>query len=209
MDKKSTASSSTQQGPTKKDLTRQHWIEQGSKVLAQSGVEAVRVEPLAKQMGVTKGSFYWHFKNRADLLEAILQDWIATETNSIIEQVDENEGNAIAKLLILFELAIEDDGQVENAIRAWSTNDEKIAELLHQVDQRRINYTRDLFIEVGFTPFEALVRARMIYYFLIGESIVGIGQDGDAFQRNRAERLSEIRLQHSILTHRSLASPPS
>ncbi len=194
---------------TKPELTRQNWIDQGSKVLAESGVEAVRVEPLAKQMGVTKGSFYWHFKNRADLLEAILQDWIAAETNSIIEQVDRIEGNVIAKLLHLFELAIEDDSQVENAIRAWSANDEKIAEILQQVDRRRINYTRDLFIEAGFSPFEAMVRARMIYYFLVGESIVGIGRDGEAHQGDRAERLAEIRLQHAILTNKNLALPSS
>jgi AcrR family transcriptional regulator len=202
MDEKSTVTNSTKQ-----DLTRQSWIGQGSKVLAESGVEAVRVEPLAKQMGVTKGSFYWHFKNRADLLEAILQEWIAAETNSIIEQVNKIEGDAIAKLLHLFELAIEDDSQVENAIRAWSANDEKIAEILHQVDQRRINYTRDLFIEAGFSPFEAAVRARMIYYFLIGESIVRIGLNGEICQSDHAERLAEIRLQHAILTHKNLASP--
>jgi AcrR family transcriptional regulator len=202
MGEKSTASSQSKQ-----DLTRQNWIDQGSKVLAESGVASVRVEPLAKQMGVTKGSFYWHFKNRADLLEAILQEWITAETNSIIERVDKIEGDATARLLHLFELAIEDDGQVENAIRAWSANDEKIAEILSQVDQRRINYTRDLFVEVGFAPFEAVVRARMIYFFLIGESIVGIRGDRETFQRNRAERLVEIRLQHAILTNKNIASP--
>lgn len=164
-------------------------------VLANSGVESIRVEPLAKLMGVTKGSFYWHFKNREDLLEAILQEWIASETNSIIEQVDKIEGDATTKLLHLFELAIEDDGQVENALRAWSANDAKIAEALAQVDQRRLDYTRDLFLAVGFDSFEAMVRARMIYYSLVGEATLGI-------RRVPSERLAEVRLQHIILTHR-------
>lgn len=177
------------------NLSRQDWVDQGLKVLANGGVEKVRIEPLAKLMGVTKGSFYWHFKNREELLDAILHDWIASQTSSIIEHVDKIDGDATTKLLHLFELAIEDDGQVENALRAWSANDAKIAEALAQVDRRRLDYTRDLFLAVGFDPIEAMVRARMIYYSLVGEATLGI-------KRERSERLAEVRLQHTILTYR-------
>ncbi|NER97899.1 MAG: TetR/AcrR family transcriptional regulator, partial [Symploca sp. SIO1B1] len=76
------------------NLTRLDWIEQGLKTLAETGVETVRVEPLAKVLGVTKGSFYWHFKNREDFLEAILQEWVNWQTNSIIEQVEALGGDA-------------------------------------------------------------------------------------------------------------------
>ena len=174
-------------------LTRQDWINQGLQVLAKSGVEAVRVEPLAKLMGVTKGSFYWHFKNRGDLLETIFQAWMKRQTYGIIEQVEELGSDATNKLLYLFELAVQDDGQVENAIRAWATHDAKIAKLLAQVDQRRLDYTKDLFLQIGFAPAEALVRARMVYYALVGEFTIGTRSD-------QAERLAEIRLQHAILT---------
>jgi AcrR family transcriptional regulator len=177
------------------NLTRQDWIDRGLEVLAKSGVEAVRVEPLAKLMGMTKGSFYWHFKNREDLLEAIVQDWIASQTNSIIDRVDNIDSDATTKLRYLFELAIEDDGRVENAIRAWATNDAKVANVLAEVDRCRLDYTRDLFLAVGFEPLEAMVRARMIYYSLVGESTLGINRD-------RADRLAEARLQHTILTYR-------
>jgi AcrR family transcriptional regulator len=177
------------------NLTRQDWIDRGLEVLAKSGVEAVRVEPLAKLMGVTKGSFYWHFKNREDLLEAIVQDWIAFQTNSIIDRVEHIDSDATSKLRYLFELAIEDDGRVENAIRAWAMNDAKVANVLAEVDRRRLEYTRDLFLAVGFEPLEAMVRARMIYYSLVGESTLGIDRD-------RSDRLAEVRLQHTILTYR-------
>lgn len=176
-------------------LGQQDWIDLGLKVLAENGVEAVRVEPLAKLLNVTKGSFYWHFKNREALLEAILQAWVNRETESIIEQVEAAGGDASAKLLYLFELAIQDEGEVENAIRAWAANDSRVAAILEQVDQRRLDYTKNLFLEVGFAPFEATVRARMVYYALIGELAVGM-------QTNRAERLAEMRLQHRILTRR-------
>ena len=176
-------------------LGRQNWINLGLKVLAESGVEAVRVEPLAKLLDVTKGSFYWHFKNRREFLEAILHNWVELQTNSIIEQVEEIGGEAITKLLNLFELAIQDDGKVENAIRAWATKDSEVAIVISQVDQRRLLYTKDLFLEIGFSPLEAMVRARMVYYALVGEFTIGT-------RTNQAERLAEIKLQHVILTRR-------
>lgn len=175
------------------NLTRQDWIDRGLKTLAEKGVESVRVEPLAKLMGVTKGSFYWHFKNREDLLEAILQEWVKLQTNSIIERVEAKGGEAITKLLYLFELAVQDDGQVENAIRAWAKNDSQITAVLSEVDRHRLDYTKDLFLQIGFSPFEAMVRARMAYYALVGEFTIGTRSD-------RSERLAEIRRQHAILT---------
>jgi AcrR family transcriptional regulator len=182
-------------------LGRQDWIEVGLVVLAESGVEAVRVEPLAKRMKVTKGSFYWHFKDRNDLLDAILAQWVEVDTDRVIERVNQLDVDPKTKLLHLFELAIADDsltpgladGSIENAIRAWATNDAKVAAVLEQVDRQRLNYTKDLFLEIGFPEVEALVRARLAYYSLVGEFAIGV-------RTNQAERLVEIRLQHSILT---------
>jgi AcrR family transcriptional regulator len=177
-------------------LTRQDWIQQGLSTLASHGIESVRVEPLAKIMGVTKGSFYWHFKNREDLLTGILQEWVRVQTNSIIQRVNELPGNPKTKLLYLFELAVQDDGQAENAIRAWATNDVNVADVLAQVDRSRLEYTKDLFLQLGFAPFEAMVRARMAYYSLVGEFTIGISSD-------QTERLAEIRIQHKILTQQN------
>lgn len=175
-------------------LDRKAWISKGLEVLAVSGVEAVRVEPLAKMMQVTKGSFYWHFKNRAELLSAILAEWVNQETESIIERVEQADGTPREKLLYLFELAVQDDMQAERAIRAWATRDLSALETLHEVDQRRISYTQGLFVNVGFSLTEALVRARLVYYALIGEEqIMG--------QIDRAERLATVRHWYEILTH--------
>jgi AcrR family transcriptional regulator len=183
-------------------LGRQDWIETGLAVLAESGVEAVRVEPLAKLMQVTKGSFYWHFKDRNELLEAIVAEWVKLDTSSIIDRVNQIEADPQTRLLQLFEMAVTDDGKtngiadgrVENAIRAWATNDAKVAAVLAQVDRQRLDYTQDLFVQLGFTPLEALVRARMAYYTLVvGEFAIGT-------RRSHGDRLLEARLQHAILT---------
>jgi AcrR family transcriptional regulator len=182
-------------------LGRAEWIEAGLTVLAESGVEAVRVEPLAKRMQVTKGSFYWHFKDRQDWLMAIVAQWVEIDTNQIIEQVNQINADPQTKLLELFELTIADDelnpsladGSIENAIRAWAMTDPQMASVLQQVDRRRLEYTKNLFLEIGFSEPEALVRARLAYYSLVGEFTIGI-------RGNQADRLAEIRLQHKILT---------
>ncbi len=90
-------------------LGRHDWLTIALKVLAESGIEAVRVEPLAKLMNVTKGSFYWHFKDREDLLEAMLHSWETRETDDIINQVEVAGGDTSAKLLNLLQLAYEDE----------------------------------------------------------------------------------------------------
>ena len=182
-------------------LGRQDWIKTGLIVLAEGGVEAVRIEPLAKQMKMTKGSFYWHFKDRNDLLDAILAEWVEIDTNGIIEQVNQIDADPKTKLLRLFELAIAEnglvpglaDGRIENAIRAWATSNQKVAEVIAHVDQQRLNYTKALFLEIGFSEAEAMVRARLAYYSLVGELTIGVDP-------NQANRLAEIRMQHAILT---------
>jgi AcrR family transcriptional regulator len=187
------------QKPPEPKLGRQDWIKTGLAVLAESGVEAVRVEPLAKRMNVTKGSFYWHFKDRNDLLEALVAEWVEIDTNSIIEQVNRLNADPKTKLLRLFELAISGtppelaDGSIEIAIRAWATNDPKIAAVLAQVDRQRLDYTKNLFLAIGFSEPEALVRARLAYYSLVGEFTIGVST-------NPADRLAEAQLQHNILT---------
>lgn len=176
-------------------LGKQDWVLAGLEVLTESGVEAVRVEPLARRLKVTKGSFYWHFKNRDDLLEAILQKWIELETDGIIEEVERKGGTANEKMLYLSEIAALEDGRSENAIRAWSRQSLHVAAVLAEVDQRRLDYVKALFLEMGFSPFESLVRARLAYHSLIGEFTLGINL-------NPEERLKEVRMQHEIFTRK-------
>jgi AcrR family transcriptional regulator len=181
-------------------LGRQDWIQAGLTVLSESGVEAVRVEPLAKMMQVTKGSFYWHFKDRQDLLTALLEEWVKLGTSIVIEEMDQLAADPQTKLLRLFEIAVENaglpDDRVEKAIRAWANNDPNVAALLAQIDQQRLDYTQECFLQLGFSPQAALVRARMAYYTLV------VGELATTIPTNLEERLAEARMQHQILTRR-------
>jgi AcrR family transcriptional regulator len=177
-------------------LRRQDWTVLALKVLAESGIEAVRVEPLAKLMNVTKGSFYWHFKNREDLFDAMLQEWEIRETDDIIKQVEAAGGDASAKLLNLMELVAQDDCQLEKAMRIWAANDEKAKQALARIDQRRLDYLQDLFLQIGFSTVEAKARARLNYYTWIGEFTLGF------LPTSQTERIAEVRLYHAILVQR-------
>jgi AcrR family transcriptional regulator len=174
-------------------LGRQDWLAIGIQTLVEKGIEAVRVDPLAKLLNVTRGSFYWHFKNRDDLLEEILREWEARNTKSIIEQIEGLNSSPVAKLLSLLEIAAEDDNLLEKAVRVWSVNDARAAVVIAQVDEQRLDYLQNLFLQLGFSAVDAKVRAQIAYSVRLGWFVMASSSDG-------SERLTEIRLVHAILT---------
>jgi AcrR family transcriptional regulator len=174
-------------------LGRQDWLNIGIQTLIEKGIEAVRVEPLAKLLNVTRGSFYWHFKNRDDLLEEILHEWEARNTRSIIEQIEGLDCVPNAKLLSLFEIAAEDDNLLEKAVRVWSVNDARAAMAIARIDQQRLDYLQNLFLQLGFSEIDSKVRAQIAYSVRLGWFVM-------ASSSYASERLMEIRLVHAILT---------
>jgi AcrR family transcriptional regulator len=174
-------------------LGRQDWLTIGLKTLVESGIEAVRVEPLAKLLKVTRGSFYWHFKNRDDLLEAILQEWEIRNTESIIQKVEAVDTGPREKLLNLLEIAARDDNHLEKAVRIWGVHDTRTSAALGRMDQRRLEYLESLFLELGFSKTEAKVRARIVYSVRLGWFMMESPNE-------LSERLADIRLVYKILT---------
>lgn len=177
-------------------LGRQDWLNIGIQILIEKGIEAVRVEPLAKLLNVTRGSFYWHFKNRDDLLDQILHEWEARNTSSIIEQIEGFDSAATTKLLSLLEIAAKDDNLLEKAVRVWSVNDVKAAAAITRIDQQRLDYLQNLFLQLGFSEIDSKVRAQIAYSVRLGWFVM-------ASSSYASERLTEIRLVHAILTQTS------
>jgi AcrR family transcriptional regulator len=128
---------------------RTSWIEEGLRALAVGGPDAVRIEKLAKTLGVTKGAFYWQFDDRNALLEEMLDAWERTGVDVVMEIVEGRGGDAKAKLRRLFALASAPEGRglrmLELAIRDWALRDEAVAKRLRRVDNRRMEYLRSLF----------------------------------------------------------------
>jgi AcrR family transcriptional regulator len=141
---------------------RNSWIDEGLRALAAGGPDAVRIEPLARGLGVTKGGFYWHFEDRRALLDEMLDTWERVMIDEVIDRVESDGGDARSKLRRLFALAssrgVRELLKVDLAVRDWSRRDKQVAKRLRRVDNRRMDYMRSLFGE--FCPDEEEVEAR-------------------------------------------------
>ena len=143
---------------------RATWIEAGLRSLAAGGPDAVRIEPLATSLGVTRGSFYGQFEDRHALLEAMLDSWERAATDEVLEQVERRGGDPRAKIVRAGALTFSETLlPIELAIRDWSRRNPAAAERLRRVDNRRMDYLRSLF--AAFCSDEAEVEARSVLAF--------------------------------------------
>lgn len=146
------------------------WLSAGLEALRKDGVAGVRVERLALELGITKGSFYWHFRGRGELLEALLEFWSREMTDVEFERVQALRAGLAGRLLALAEDVLDKGmGRYDPAIRAWARSDRKVATTVAQVDRRRLRALAGLFEEGGFSPTEANTRARLFYTLVLGE----------------------------------------
>ena len=146
------------------------WVVAGLESLRKGGVGEVRVERLAADLGITKGSFYWHFRNRGELLEALLEHWAREMTDLEFERIQAMRAGLGARLQALAEDVLEKGmGRYDPAIRAWARTDRKVAAAVAQVDRRRVRALTGFFEEAGFSRADARTRARLFYTFLLGE----------------------------------------
>lgn len=144
---------------------RSAWIHEGLRALAGGGPDAVRIEVLARALGVTKGGFYWHFADRRSLLDEMLDTWERVSIDEVIDRVEGEGGDARARLRRLFAIASSSDKllRVDLAVRDWARRDQTVAGRLRRVDNRRMVYMRSLF--GAFCPDEDDVEARCVLAF--------------------------------------------
>jgi AcrR family transcriptional regulator len=167
---------------------RNRWIEEGLRALAAGGPDAVRIEPLAQALGVSKGGFYWHFKDRQALLEEMLDAWERTWVDEVIKAVEAEDEDARSRLRRLFALAAASGGEllkIELAIRNWARREETVAERLRQVDNRRMDYMRSLFGAICEDDDDVEARCLLVFSLFVGSHFVSV----DHGERSRAEVL--------------------
>lgn len=157
---------------------RSSWIEAGLSALADGGPDAVRVEPLAKALGVTKGGFYWHFADRGALLGEMLDAWERTSVDEVIEEVESGAGDERARLLRLFALARSSGSAIlrtDLAVRDWARRDEAVAARLRRVDDRRMEYMRTLFRGICDDEDEVEARCLLAFSLFVGSHFIAAG----------------------------------
>jgi AcrR family transcriptional regulator len=178
--------------PRTDTLTPETWIAAATEVLIDRGIDAVRVDVLAKALEVTRGSFYWHFKDREALLVAVLHAWRDGATEQVIERFEGQQADPKALIGELISLpfrgrAAQRAARVELAIRAWARRDALARQAVDEVDARRLSYIAQCFSALGFGIGEARARAFILYAYEVAESI--LSQQGTAAQKKERAAL--------------------
>jgi AcrR family transcriptional regulator len=149
-------------------LNRQNWLNAGLQALADEGPEGLRIMSIARQMGVTKGSFYWHFRNHEEFQSALLAEWEQRHTKKVIVDVEEKGGDSLMKLRNLMTMTVGSDPRLAQAIRTWAITSAMVNEAQVRVDQDRVNYLVTLLGPLGWPNDKAQTLARWMYCALIG-----------------------------------------
>jgi len=177
-------------------LSPQDWLAAAEKRLISGGIDSVKIGLLAKDLGVTRGSFYWHFKDRDHLLDVMLASWHSFSLG-IFDDLLLKEGSCgMDEFLRLVHLWIDEeqfDAGLEAAIRDWARVSEDVAEVVKDVDEGRIKAIKRIFLDFGYEDDEAFIRARITYFHQVGYYTIGYNETLD-------ERMALLPLYVSVLT---------
>lgn len=176
--------------------TKDQWIFGAFQALCDGGIDALRIEPLARQLGITKGSFYHHFADRRALHLAVLETWEQLGTSAIIDAVEGDAEDPASRFRALIDLVFRSDptnDAIESAIRGWASTDPVAAAATKRVDERRIGYVADQLVDLGIPRRLATRRARLLYRALIGE-FIWRSSGGPASTKKELDELAELLL---------------
>ncbi|HEU5474763.1 MAG TPA: TetR/AcrR family transcriptional regulator [Actinophytocola sp.] len=154
-----------------KRLTKDDWTAAAMSALAEGGIAAVAIEPLATRLGTTKGSAYWHFDNREALVRATLERWERLHTEAVIETIEADRSAPADRLRRLFNTVLDNkkEAQVEMALLA-SSDDPLVAAAVRRVNERRLSYLAMLFSQLGYTEAQAKRRAVLAHSIYLGQA---------------------------------------
>jgi AcrR family transcriptional regulator len=149
-------------------LSREDWIEAALQALADDGPPGVAVERLAARLGTTKGSFYWHFKDREELITDALARWEREDTDAMIEEM-RTIGDPVERLRTGMVMATEYEEAERPDVRLLpSAADPVVGEVVRRAQRKRLDFLAEIFREAGFTPAESRLRARLAYSLALG-----------------------------------------
>jgi AcrR family transcriptional regulator len=148
-------------------LSAKDWLDQGLKALATDGFTALKAEPLAKALGVSRGSFYWHFADVEAFHAAILKHWREVAAERIIANIEAAADND-NPLQLLLRRVFGERLALENAVRVWATVDPAARAAVQAIDRRRLTYVEGLLRASGLLPDAAYARAQILYWAFLG-----------------------------------------
>jgi AcrR family transcriptional regulator len=175
-----------------KRLGRDDWLSAALK-MCELGIDKIKVAPLAERIGVTTGSFYWHFSNRQELLDALLDYWERELTDMAMISARQANCTPQDRILLLMEtVMLGNMARYDLPIWAWAQSDSNARRVFNRVLKKRFTFAAWLFEEAGFTPEQAKTRGRLMVTYMMGESTL--------VRDKEARSKQAIRLKHAILT---------
>ena len=159
--------------------SRELWLDAAKQAIVEAGVEAVKIQPLATRLNLARTSFYWFFKDRRALLDAVLEEWEAKNTGAFVEACSayaETITEANLNLIVVFHDETLFEPRLDFAIRGWAHHAPAVAERINATDETRLDAIRAMFERFGFEAGEADVRARAVYLTQIG--YISMKEDG-------------------------------
>ena len=145
-----------------KRVSKDQWLAKALEALESGGIETVKIERIAKALGISRSGFYWHFKNRQELFDYLLDYWVREYTGIVTDNPDLMKLDPKNRLLASMEM-IRDKrlGKYDLAMASWAKTDSKIRKVVNEVVRMRLDFLRATFAELGFTGDELEMRARL------------------------------------------------
>ncbi len=148
-------------------LSREDWVVVALRELAGKGHNSLTANRLASILGVSRGSFYWHFRNVEDFETSVLKRWQQLATDSIIEEMERLE-NPEQRLAALVRTSLNAETRLERAVRCWAIDNDSVAKFVSRIDTKRIDYVRQLLVAIGGDHADVSMRAQVLYWASVG-----------------------------------------
>lgn len=160
----------------RRTLTKDDWLNRAMEILRTQGIGGIRVLSLARSLHVTRGSFHWHFRDRQDLLDHMLDWWDRKMTDTVIDRTERVKGDGDKRILLLAEMILREDlNRFDIAMRSWAEGDRKVAAVVRRVMQKRLEYVSGQFRDAGFSQHEATARGHLLAIYLMSEGVIHVG----------------------------------
>lgn len=176
----STAAQRTDEMSGQGRSTQEDWLNLALQTLIKDGIDRVKIQIMAKQLNVSRSSFYWYFKSPQDLYERMLDHWLTKNTGPIIQRALRPSATISEAILNVFECWVDEslfDPRLDIAVRLWARRAPTVLKVVESADQQRLDALTGMFLRHGFAEDDALVRARVLYFTQIGQYTLDIRED--------------------------------
>lgn len=170
-------------------LSRKEFLTRALEVLSQEGDSELRIDGLVGALGVTKGSFYWHFEDRADFVHSLAEHWAHWTNDRVIEELQDDRGDPRESLRAIHEIVTRDDlARYDLVMRSWATHEPEVARVVEAVDRIRLDFVGRFFRRLGYRGKDLDIRTRLFVVSTSMWSIINRNEDKDL----RLRRLSAV-----------------